>query len=120
MTSDFEDQLQTLFRSAERDLSSETFMVGVTARLSTHRRRTRLLLGAGVLTTVGILWLLAPDIARGAAAVAVFPSVVLGLAGRSLRMLSESSLPSLLYLYGGVFAGYLLLKVLHHFRLRWV
>ena len=120
MTSDFEDQLQTLFRSAERDLPQEAFTAGVTGRLSAHRRRTRLLLGAGALTTVAILWLLAPDIARGAVAVAGFPSVVLGLAGRSLRTLSESSLPSVLYLYGGVFGGYLLSKALRHFRMRWV
>jgi hypothetical protein len=119
MTSDFEDQLQTLFRSAERDLPLETFTVGLTARLTTQRRRTRLLVGAGVLATVVILWLLAPDIALGAVAVAGFPSVAFGLAGRFLRTLSESSLPSVLYLYGGVFAGYTLLKVLHYFRMRW-
>jgi hypothetical protein len=119
MTSDFEDQLQTLFRVAERDLSSETFTVGLTARLTTHHRRTRLLLGASVLTMVGILWLLLPDLARGGVAVAGFPGVALGLADRSLRRLSESSLLNVLYLYGGVFAGYLLLKALHLFRMRW-
>ena len=68
---------------------------------------------------IGILWLLLPDIARGAVAVAGFPSVALGLADRSLRTLSESSLLSVLYLYGGVFGGYLLLKALHLFRMRW-
>jgi hypothetical protein len=119
MTSDFEDQLQTLFRSAERDLYSETFTVGVTARLSTQRLRTRLLLGAGVLTTVVILWLMVPDIARGAVAVTGFPRVAFGFAVRSLRTLSDSSLLDVFYLYGGVFAGYVLLKVLHHFRIRW-
>jgi len=120
VTSDFEDQLRTLFRNAAPDLPAETFAAGVTARLIAHRRRTRLLLGAGALTTVGILWLLVPDIARGSVVVAGLPGVVIGLADRSLRTLSESSLPSVLYLYGGVFAGYLLLKVLHGFRLRWV
>jgi hypothetical protein len=118
MTSDFEDQLQMLFRGAERDLPVETFTAGVTARVITHRRRTRLLLGAGVLTIVVILWLLAPDIARGVVAVAGLPSVVLGLAGRSLRTLSESPPPSVIYLYGGVYAVYMLLKVLHRFRMR--
>jgi hypothetical protein len=119
MTSDFEDQLQTLFRSAERDLPAETFAAGVTARLIAHRRRIRLLFGAEVGTTVIVLWLLAPDIARGAVALAGFPNEVLALAGQSLRTLSESPLPSVLYLYGGVLAGYLLLKVSHHFRMRW-
>jgi hypothetical protein len=119
MTSDLEDQLETLFRSAARDLPPETFMAGVTARLRLQRRRIRLLQAAGVLTTVVILWLLAPDISSGAVAVSGFPGAVLELAGQSLRTLSESSLLSVLYLYGAVFAGYVLLKVIYRFRIRW-
>ena len=120
MTSDFDDQLRALFTSAEQDLQSQAFTAGVTARFQSHRRRTWLLYGAGILITVVILWLLAPDIAGGIAAVAAVPSVVPGLSSRAVRALSESSLTSVAYLYAGVFGCYLLLKVLRQFRVRWV
>ena len=120
MTTDHEDQLRALFASAGHDLPPEAFTAGVTARLSTPRRRLALHLGAGVLTTVVILLLLAPDLARGALALNGFPGLVRQLAVRSLPLLSESSLPSFLYVYAGVFAGSFFLKALKHFRIRWV
>src|SRR5262249_18015728 len=120
MTSDFDDHLRTLFRSAEDDLPAQVFTAAVTARFQSHRRRTRLLYGSGILITVVILWLLAPDVARGVAAVAAVPSMVPGLSSRTMRALSESSLISVVYLYAGVFGCYLLLKVLRQFRIRWV
>jgi hypothetical protein len=119
MTSDFDDELQALFRRASPSLPGEAFTAAVTARIDAHRTRTRLLYGAGVLLTAVILWLLIPDLAMGVAALARLPDVVLAAASRAIGALSESSLLSVLYLYGGVLAGYLLLRVLHTFRTRW-
>jgi len=119
MTSGVEDQLRAHFTSAEHDLPAETFTIDVMARVHAHRRRTRVLQTSAALITVVILWLLAPDIAHGIIAMAGFPGVALRLAERSMRELSESSLISVLYLYGGVLAGYLLLKALQQFRIRW-
>ena len=120
MTSGVEDQLRAVFTSAEHDLPAEAFTIDVMARVRAHRQRTRVLQASAILITVVILWLLAPDIARGTVAAAGVPGAALTLARQSVRTLSESSLVSVLYLYGGVFAGYMLLKVLHQFRVRWV
>ena len=119
MTSDFDDQLRALFTSADHHLPADAFTIDVMARLRSHRRHTRLLQGSGALLTVLILWLLSPDIARGVIAMAGFASAGLGLAEQSMRALSESSLVSVLALYGAVFGGYALLKVLHLLRVRW-
>lgn len=120
MTSDVEDQLRVLFTSAERDLPAEAFTIDVMARVRAHRQRTRLLQASAGLITVVILWVLAPDIARGTVATAGLLRELLALAKQSLRTLSESSLVSVLVLYAGVFGGYVLLKVLHQLRVRWV
>jgi hypothetical protein len=120
MTDDFDDQLRALFVSAEHDMPAETFTAGVTARIGSDRRRSRLLQGVGGLTIVVTLWLLAPDIARAVVAVAGFPTVVSGLAVRSSRTLVESSVFSVLCLYGGVFSAWLLLKGLRQLRVRWI
>jgi len=120
MTSGVDDQLRALFTSAEHDLPAEAFTIDVMARVRAHRQRTRLRRASVALITVVILWLLAPDIARGTVAAAGVAGAVLTLARQSVWTLSESSLLSVLYLYGGVFAGYLLLKVVHQFRVRWV
>jgi hypothetical protein len=120
MTSDFDEELQTLFRRAGPGLPGEAFSAAVTRRIDAHRTRTRLLYGAGVLLTAAILWLLIPDLAMGAAALARLPGVVLAAVRVSIGALSESSLTSVLYLYGGVFAGYLLVRALQRLRTRWV
>jgi hypothetical protein len=118
MTSDFDEELQTLFRRAGPGLPGEAFTDAVTRRIDAHRARTRLLYGAGVLLTAAILWLLVPDLAMGAAALARLPGVALAAGSRSIRTLAESSLLSVLYLYGGVLAGYLLLRALHRLSAR--
>ena len=120
MTSDVEDQLRVLLTSAEHDLPADAFTAGVSARLRAHRRQTRLLQGSGLLTTMVVLWLLAPDIARGAAAMSGFPTLLFGFVGRSVRTFPESSLFSVTCLYGAVFAGFILLRVLRQFRIGWV
>jgi hypothetical protein len=117
MTSDRDDQLLALFKTAEQDLPGEPFTADVIARLSAHRRRITLLQGSGIAMIVIALYLLSPEFAERAAD---FPNVVFDLASRSLHALSESSLLAVIYLYGGVFGGYLLLRALQRMRIRWV
>lgn len=117
MTSDLDDQLPALFKNAEQDFPADAFTADVIARVNAHRRRIRLLQAFGLAMIVVALYLLAPDFADSAAD---FPNVVVGLANRSLRTLSESSVLGVIYIYGGVFGGYVLLKALQRFRIRWV
>ena len=118
MTSDFDNDLKALFRRASPSLPGEAFTAAVTARVDARRTRTRLLYAAGLLLTSAILWLSIPELTRGATVLARLPGVVLATASRSVAELAESSLVSVFYLYGGVFAGYLLVRVLQRFPIR--
>jgi hypothetical protein len=112
MTSDLDSQLHTLFTGAEQALPPEAFAAGVTKAVRRHRRRARLLQGAAVLLAAVILWVLSPDVARGAEAAAGLPTAMLRLARLTAHTMSRAQLLPVLYLYVGVFAGYMVLNVL--------